>query len=448
MRKVRVKFGGVLLALVMVLSLLLSACVAPVPTSSEAGGETGSAASGDDTVTIRWWHIWGGAETSIADNWQKLADEYMAEHPNVKIEITVITDAFNDVLATNMQAGDPPDLFQTWGGGVLWQYADAGLVQDLTDALAEDGWGDTFLAAPMAVYRHNGKIYGVPWRFGMVGIWYNKALFEQAGIEETPTTWNDFLQVVQQLKDAGITPLALGERDRWTGHFWWSYLALRNAGQEGFLAAYNREGSFTDEAFIRAGEQLKQLIDLEPFQIGYLEATYADQQVVMGQEQAAMELMGQWAYGANVAVAEDHLDSYMENVGWFPFPMVEDGAGVPTDAFGGGDGFAIGKNAPPETIDFVKFLTSQEHQLAMAEAEIAILPVVHGAESAIGVPVLQTVQDHFSQAEYLQLYLDQFMPPAVGLAVNDYVQELFTATKSPVEVAEAIEEVAAQELAP
>jgi raffinose/stachyose/melibiose transport system substrate-binding protein len=168
----------------------------------------------------------------------------------------------------------------------------------------------------------------------------------------------------------------------------------------------------------------------------------------MGQEQAAMKLMGQWAYGANTAVAEDHLESYIENVGWFPFPMVDGGAGIPTDAFGGGDGFAIGKNAPPETIDFVKFLTSTENQQAMAEAGIAVLPVVKGVESAIAEPVLQTVLQHFGEAEYLQLYLDQFMPPAVGLAVNDYVQELFTATKSPTEVAEAIEEVAEQELAP
>lgn len=443
MRNVR----SVVLCLTVVLALILSAC-APMPQAA-TGGDTGSAAAEGEQVTIRWWHIWGGAEVSIADNWQKLADEYMAEHPNVNIEITVITgDPYKDTLATNMQAGDPPDLFQTWGGGVLWQYADAGLVQDLTDALAEDGWGDSFLPGPMAVYQHNGKIYGVPWRFGMVGIWYNKALFEQAGIEEIPTTWTEFLSVVQQLKDAGITPIALGERDKWTGHFWWSYLALRNAGRDGFLNAYNREGRFTDEAFIRAGEQLKQLIDLEPFQEGYLESAYSDQQILMGQEQAAMELMGQWAYGANIAVAEDHLESYKENVGWFPFPMVEGGAGLPTDAFGGGDGFAIGINAPPETIDFVKFLTSRENQLAMAEAQIAVLPVVHGAESAIAEPVLQTVQQHFSEAEYLQLYLDQFMPPAVGLAVNDFVQEIFAGTKTPVEAAEAIEEVAELELAP
>lgn len=441
------KSRHVVLVLVVVLGLLLAACapgaVGPATGSADSAG---TAAEGSK-VKIRWWHIWGGSESNIADNWQNLADEYMAANPNVEIEITVITgDPYKDKLASNMQAGDPPDLFQTWGGGVLWQYADAGLVQDLTDALAEDGWGDTFLPGPMAVYRQNGKIYGVPWRFGMVGIWYNKDLFEKAGIAETPKTWSDLLAAVQKLKDASITPIALGEKDKWTGHFWWSYLAVRNAGQAGFAAAQDRTGAFSDQAFITAGEQLQQLIDLEPFQEGYLEMGYGDQQVVMAKEQAAMELMGQWAFGANTAVAEDNLDNYIAHTGWFPFPMVDGGAGQPKDAFGGGDGFAIGKNAPPETIDFVKFLTSKEHQAAMAEAGIAVLPVVKGVEASVKEPVMQEVLKHFGEAEYLQLYLDQYLPPAVGLAVNDYVQELFAGTKTAAEVADAIEEVAETEL--
>src|SRR5690606_16773216 len=119
------------------------------------------------------------------------------------------------------------------------------------------------------------------------------------------------LSVVEQLKAAGITPIALGEKDKWPGHFWWSYLALRNAGQDGFMAAYNRDGSFSDPAFVAAGEQLQQLIDLEPFQDGFLEATYGDQQVVMANEQAAMELMGQWAFISNVTVAEDNVENYI-----------------------------------------------------------------------------------------------------------------------------------------
>lgn len=440
MQKVR----SIVVVIAVLAGLLLSACAVPGNSPAE---QDAAAASSEEKVTIRWWHIWPEDTSEAGANWRRLADEYMAAHPNVEIEITIIAnDPYKEKLATNMQAGDPPDLFQTWGGGVLWQYADAGLVQDLSDALALDDWGDSFLPGPMAVYQKDGKIYGVPWTFGMVGMWYNKALFEQAGIAETPKTWADLLAAVEKLKAAGITPIAVGEGDKWPGHFWWSYLAVRNAGQEGFMKAYTREGKFTDEPFIKAGLELQQLIDLEPFQEGFLEQGYGDEQVLMATEQAAMELMGQWAFGANSGVAEGNLDNYIEHTGWFPFPMTDDGAGNPTDAFGGGDGFAVGINAPPETIELVKFLTSKENQAMMVEAGIAALPVVKGLEDSVQEPVMQTLLEHFSQAEYVQLYLDQFLPPAVGLAVNDYVQELFAGTKTAEEVAAAIEEIAEIEL--
>jgi raffinose/stachyose/melibiose transport system substrate-binding protein len=59
---------------------------------------------------------------------------------------------------------------------------------------------------------------------------------------------------------------------------------------------------------------------------------------------------------------------------------------------------------------------------------------------------MQTLYKQFSQAEYLQLYLDQFLPPAVGLAVNDHVQELFAGIKTAEEVSAAIEDVAKAEM--
>jgi raffinose/stachyose/melibiose transport system substrate-binding protein len=145
-------------------------------------------------------------------------------------------------------------------------------------------------------------------------------------------------------------------------------------------------------------------------------------------------------------VAEDNVENYIAHTSWFPFPMVDGGAGLPTDALGGGDGFAIGKNAPPETLEFVKWLTSAENIGPMVESGVAALPVLNGLDDAVQEPVMQTVYEGFSQADFLQLYLDQFLPPAVGLAVNDFTQELFAGTKTAEEVAVSIEEVAEQEM--
>ncbi len=125
--------------------------------------------------------------------------------------------------------------------------------------------------------------------------------------------------------------------------------------------------------------------------------------------------------------------------------MVEGGAGDPNDAFGGGNGFAIGKNAPPEAIDFVKYLTSVDCQVRLAEINVA-LPVVKGGEAGVSDPLLLAVQQGAAKAKYFQLYYDQALPPAVGSVVNDSVQALFAGTMTPEEVAQAIEDSFVQEM--
>ncbi len=405
-------------------------------------------ASAQQKVTIRWWHI-QTAEAQAAF-WQQVADEFMAQHPNVNIEITILeNEAFKSRLVTVMQAGDPPDLFQSWGGGVLWKYADAGLVRNIAPEL-EGEWKDSFAAkAALELYGHNGEYYGVPWTWGAVGIFYNKDLFAKAGLdpENPPQTWDEFLAAVKALKDAGITPIALGEKDKWTGHFWWVYLALRIGGGDAFLKAYNREGAFTDEPFVKAGEYLKQLIDLDPFPEGYLGMNYGDQQTVMLDEAAAMELMGQWAPGAYQGNSPEKAAVLLPKLGWFPFPVVEGGAGNPGDVLGGGDGFAVGANAPDETVEFLKYITSLEVQRAGTEnPAMGIVPTVKGADEVITDPIKKTIIKFRDEAPYFQLYYDQFLPPAVGGMVNDAVEALFAGQASPEEAAAMIEDAAAMEL--
>jgi len=418
-----------------------AATEAPKATEAPAAASTGA-------VKITWWHI--NTQDNGKKAFQAVADEFMKAHPNVKIEITVIeNEAFKAKLATNMQSGNPPDIFQSWGGGVLGQYAKAGLVQDLTDAFKVDNFADTIQPGPLGLYTINGKIYGVPWNAGMIGFWYRKDMFKKAGIAEPPATWNDLLVDVKKLKDAKITPIALGEKDKWPGHFYWVYAAVRLGGKAAFDAAYSRQGKFSDAPFVKAGEEIKKLIDLQPFQEGFLGAAYGDHIAAMANGKAAMELMGHWAYGADSGSAKDQaLKDYQDNIGWFPFPTMDGMVGDPGDALGGGDGFAIGKNAPPEAIDFVKFFLSKEHQTQMAKAGIAVPPTVKGAEAGLDNPLLKEIQKRAGAAKYFQLYYDQYLPPAVGSLVNDETQKLFAGTTTPEKLAAAIEDAAATELKP
>lgn len=420
------------------LSLVVVLLIAALLTTVSVMGQ-------EEEVTIDWWHI--STNENEAAYWQDLADQYMEMHPNVNIEITILgNEPFKAQLVTVMQAGDPPDLFQSWGGGVLWEFAEAGLVRNIAPEL-EGEWADSFAAkAALELYGQNGEYYGVPWTWGAVGIFYNKALFEQAGLdpENPPQTWDEFIAAVETLQDAGITPIALGEGDKWPGHFWWVYNAIRLGGEEAFLAAYNREGAFTDQPFVEAGEYLVQLIDREPFQEGFLGMNYDQQAATIGNGEAAMELMGQWAPSVQAAQSTSG-EGIGDDLGWFPYPVIEGGAGNPDDVLGGGDGFAVGANAPDETIDFLRFLTNEENQ--RAGAEIWIVPVVTGVDDVFADdPVMQAIVEARNNAPYFQLYYDQFLPPAVGQAVNDAVETLFAGVATPEEAAAAIEESASFEL--
>jgi len=371
----------------------------------------------------------------------------MAQHPNVTIEIQVLeNEAFKTKLTTVMQSGEPPDIFQSWGGGVMNEYANAGLLRDINAQLDADGgaWRTSFGEGALGVYAYKGVNYGVPWDMGMIGWWYNKALFEQAGITGTPKTWTEFNDDVDKLKAAGITPISVGMGDKWPGMHMWAYLVTRIGGKANFEGALLRTGSFTDAPFVKAGEMIQSLVAKQPFQDGFLGATYGDEATAMGNGKAAMELMGQWA----PAVEKDNsLDKkgIGDNLGWFPFPMVEGGAGDPNDAVGGVNGFAIGKNASDAAVDFVKFLTSAENQKKLAAINVAI-PVVKGGEAGMTDPLLIQLQQELAKAKYFQLYYDQALPPAMGSVVNDSVQALFAGTMTPEEAAQAIEDSAKQEL--
>lgn len=389
--------------------------------------------------TINWWHI---ANTDpMLSVWAKLASDFEAAHPGVKVNITPLeNEAFKAKLTTVTQAGTPPDIFHSWGGGVLEQQVNAGLVRELSGEAR--AFSENLSPSGVKLYQVAGKQYGVPYELGMVGFWYNRELFAKAGVNGTPKTWSELLAVVRQLKAADVIPIALAGADKWPAHFYWSYLAIRQAGVAG-MAEAAKTGAFDGPDFVTAGAKLQELVELEPFQAGFLGAKYAasdGQSALMGNGQAAMELMGQWAPTIEAAYSTDKK-GIGDKLGFFPFPALEGGKGSPSEVLGGCNGFAVGKNAPPEAFELVKFLLSPESQ-RKAAAEGGVLPVTKGAQDAIQDPNLKLVHQALSTATGFQLYLDQAYPPAIGQQVNDSVAELIARSASPQAVAQAIAKTA------
>jgi raffinose/stachyose/melibiose transport system substrate-binding protein len=397
-------------------------------------------AQAQDKTVVRFMHIDSNpASLAILD---KTVAEYEAANPNIDIELQFLeNEAFKAKLTTLLQSAEAPDVFHSWGGGVFYEQARAGVLRAVEDVLSQEAKDNQGSAGVSAFTAPDGHIYGVARDVAEVVLWYNKPLFEKAGVDPASlASWDGFLAAVQKFKDAGITPLALGGKDKWPAHFWWSKLVVRLAGQDGFNAAAAGEGDgFAGEAFVKAGEYFLQLAALEPFQEGFLAATYGDASGYFGDGKAAMHLMGDWDYGAMKENSASKQGIPDDQLGILPFPTIEGGAGDPTDTLGGLSGWLFSKNASDEAVKFVEWLNGPDRQRLWAEASFYI-PIAKGAADTMTNPFKVQIAQNISGAHWHALFFDQALGPAVGGVVNDISAELAANAIGAQEAAELVKE--------
>ena len=378
---------GVFAAVAASSALLLAACSEPADDETSAAPTTSEAA---EPVTLTWWHnsvAGDNGDNPNGDLWQAAADEYMAAHPNVTIEIEAIQneDLQRTRIPVALQSGDAPDLFQQWGGGELAAQVEAGHLMDLTDLVADDA---SRLGGAIAPWTYEGKTYGLPYTFGVEGIWYRPSLFEQAGITDEPTTMDELNEAVADLKAAGITPMAVGAGDKWPAAHWWYNFALRQCSKETIQASGNSL-DFSDPCFVQAGEELESFLATDPFNEGFL-ATSAQQGAtssagLLATGNAAMELMGHWNIFVLRGILTDEaidVEALNADLGWFPMPATSGGEGDPTAALGGGDGFSCYVDAPAVCAELLSYISSDDVQSRFAEV-VGGLPVAPAAASSV-----------------------------------------------------------------
>lgn len=368
--------------------------------------------------------------------------EYEAAHPGVKIELPFLeNEAFKAKLTTLLQSNEAPDIFHSWGGGVFYEQAAAGVLRPIEGVLSQQAKDDQGTAGVAAFTAPDGHIYGVARDVAEVVIWYNKKLFAQAGVDpESLKTWDGFLAGVQKFKDAGITPFALGAKDKWPAHFWWSKLVVRLAGQDGFNAAGRGEGDgFAGAPFVKAGELFLQLAALNPWQEGYQAATYGDASGYFGDGKAAMHLMGDWDYGAMKDNSASKAGLPDDQLGILPFPTIEGGKGDPTDTLGGLSGYLFSRNASDEAVKFIEWYNSSVVQKKFANANFYI-PITKGSADEMTNPFKVQVAKDINGAHWHALFFDQALGPAVGGVVNDVSAELAANEISAADAAQQIKE--------
>ncbi|AQY02616.1 raffinose/stachyose/melibiose transport system substrate-binding protein [Microbacterium foliorum] len=412
-------------------ALALSGCTAD---------SSGTGDGGDTSMTL--WH--NSTTGPGVEFWEQTVADFEKDNPGVTIDIQSIqNEDLDGKLQTALNSGDAPDIFLQRGGGKMAAMVKAGQLKDLTDAIS----GPAADEIPDASYSANsldGKIYAMPVAVLPGGLFYSQDLFDQAGITENPTTLDELEEATVALKGAGIDPIALGAKDAWPAAHWYYWLALRECSSD-TLAKAADEMDFSDECWVRAGEDLQSFAETEPFNSGFL-TTPAQQGAgssagLIANHQAAMELMGAWNPGVIGSLTPDQKP--LADLSWFPFPEVEGGDGEPGSMMGGVDGYSCSVDAPDACVDFLNYIGTSDVQTAYYKAFNAP-PVNTVAQEAVTEPYLQTILEAYNAAPYATQWLDTVYGQNVGNALNVAVVDLLAGNSSAEDLVKAVQDAAAK----
>jgi len=418
---------------------LLAACGSGGSNDSADPSTSASDGGAAKDVTITWWHNSNTGDGK--DYYDKVAKDFEAAHPGVHIEVSAMQ--HEDMLTkldAAFQSGDAPDIYMERGGGELADHVAAGLTKDISDS-AKDEIAN--IGGSVAGWQVDGKTYALPFSMGVVGFWYNKSLFEQAGITDTPKSWDELYTDIDKLKAAGIEPISVGAGDKWPAAHYWYYFALRECSQDVLTSAVTSL-DFSDPCFVKAGEDLEKVIAAKPFNKGFLSTpaqtgpTSASGLLATGK--VAMEMQGHWEPGVMQGLTADGK-GLGEDTGWFAFPSVDGGAGDPTSQLGGGDAWAVSQDAPDEAVEFVKYMLSDEVQKGFAELDMG-LPTNPSASQYVSDPALAGLLTVRDAAPYIQLYFDTAFGASVGGAMNDEIALMFAGKASPQDIVDATQAAA------
>ena len=300
----------------------------PDQTDGTVKGSGSGEEESEEVITIRLLtRLTGTRETVPAYVvWADVIDEFKEKHPGVNVVDESQGDeaSFDSIMSTDLASGTMANIFAVNGVTKLGEYIDNGVILNLEPYLKEDlSWSDGFMEGPINYYRVPGYegVYAVPNQAGLIGFFYNKDLFQKAGIDKFPETWTEFLDAIEKLKASGVVPIAIGPQSTYmVGHIH-NEIFYRWMGCDAAKQLGSREIKWTDPDVIKTLQFEKDLIDAGAFDKDAVGMT-ADIAGAQFQEgKAAMILSGPWN---NSHFSDKEECSVAEYVDFAKFPYFEE----------------------------------------------------------------------------------------------------------------------------
>src|SRR5215469_2335790 len=321
---------------------------------SSAGPWSAHASGNKQLEVFSWWTSRGEAVAL-----ETLFKLYTYKNPGVEILNAAVTggggSAARPVLQTRLAAANPPDIWQVHPGHELFgQYVRAGYCVPVTFLYQSEGWDRVVPQGLLNQVSNGDELYAV-----LVGVhrgnvlWYNKRVLEKHKIKIGDTlSFEQFFSVAQELKAAGMVPLAMGDAGLWATAELFENTLLGVLGPQGWQELFAGKMAFDNRRVKRAVQLYSRMLDYQNADHSALSWDQAVRALIKGK--AAFTAMGDWTYGelAKAGLKEN------QDFGWLSFPGT-DGAFLAVV-----DGFTLAKDAPhlAEAMAWLEMIGGKEAQ--------------------------------------------------------------------------------------
>ena len=421
--------------------ILLCAAAMAVVILSACAGDAATAA--DEEIVLRYptFEVGVNATAPLLAEVVRRFNEENAGSIRVEIEEIPGDTEFAHSMSVRLAADDLPDIITNKGGQNLFDvFVDAGVLVDLTPYI-DPAWRATIDAHAWEVNSRNGRVYAVPDERSIIGYWFNRELFEQAGV--TPArTWDEFWVKTATLLEAGITPLSMDTDDTaWLTNLWTGPL-IASQGPEGYL--------FMTDTFLPTNYNFPDFINA----MGYVQRmfmNYTTLDAVGGRfengahnflnGQTAMLANGPWMI-ADFIEHSNIVEGFVDLIEFAVFPgsVVHDSPQF---------GYSISLNADESVreaaLDFIRFKTSAEvAEYALVNfgriptnTDVIITDEMKAANRLLG----ELVERSADAALRINVFQGQWFPNVLDAISSNY--PLFaTGAMSPEELADLLTQTA------
>ena len=304
------------------------------------------------------WLLSRPSDGSVMNIVKELADEYAKEHPGFSLNLITTPDrpSYLQKLQTLAAANQLPELFDTDATPFTSKLVKQGKLVDVQAMLTDLGIYDDFRPLALDYQRFDdGGLYMVPFEFELEFFWYNKDLFEKAGVE-VPKTLDDIVALCRPLRDAGSIPIAVDGQDGWPLMRYMSYQPFRVAGPDYIDQLKRGDAQMGDATGAKAVQWMADLGSNDCFQEGFSSQGYTDARDLFTSGKAAMYQIGTWELAS--LTSQDIPAEIRDNIDFFTLPTVPDTVTADNEyTVVSGIGMAVNQSTYDALVkDFLKFM--------------------------------------------------------------------------------------------